>query len=82
MATISADRRRILERRGLRMKPGWQTYYDLGREASKRLPAYQSWAEIGKALDVTPQNAFTEMAVALGKVVFKMRELCPEKTED
>lgn len=51
----------------------WTTYYRLGVIAQRQLPVFRSFEEVGRAVGVTKQNAYTEVVVALGKVVFAMR---------
>lgn len=64
---------RTRERLGLdpvRLKPGFQTYYSIGVEFSKRLPAFCTYAEVAREFGITKQNAYTASVLALGKLVY------------
>ncbi|ENO98609.1 hypothetical protein C667_02853 [Thauera phenylacetica B4P] len=56
-----------------RLRPGapanWSTRYRIGVILSKHLDAHCTLAELGRALGVTPQNAYTESVLALGTLV-------------
>jgi hypothetical protein len=65
--------RRSYRLRKQKFPPCWTTYYQLGVEASKHLPAFSSFVAIGRAFGITKQNAYTECVVALGKLVYRMR---------
>lgn len=75
MSICSSRRRSVLKRDPWREKPGWVTYYDLGVSVSRQLPAHKTFVEIGAALGITKQNAYTEAMVALGKLCYRLREL-------
>jgi hypothetical protein len=53
-----------------RRRPCWSTYYQLGVELNKRMPAFRTWEQVGALLNVTKQNAYTQGVVALGKLAF------------
>ena len=74
--SMSGSRRRAIQKRDpWKEKPGFVTYYDIGVEVSKLLPARATFKEIGAELGITSQNAYTETVVALGKVCYGLRHL-------
>ncbi len=54
--------------------PTFSNYLRIGVEFKSKLPAHKSFGEIGKALGITKQNAYTETIVALGKLIYRLRE--------
>ena len=60
------------------MRPTWNTYYDLGVKLMPLVPAHRSLEECGRAFGITKQNAYTEVAVALGKLAYRLREAVPD----
>lgn len=55
-------------------QPGFRTYYWLGVEASRELTPLESYSAIGKTVGLTPQNTYSAAMVALGKLVFAIRQ--------
>ena len=51
----------------------WSTYYRLGVEMQRRLEVQSTYAQIGTALGISTQTAYTVSVVALGKLVFRLR---------
>ncbi len=49
--------------------PNWSTRYRIGVILSKHLDAQCTLVELGRALGVSPQNAYTESVLALGALV-------------
>lgn len=56
-------------------RPCWSTFHQLGLRAAVHLDPIKSYDEIGKHFGVSKQNMYHECMVALGKVVFAMRQL-------
>ncbi len=75
---MSSPNRTKLEAAGRKMRPSWQTYHALGAPLMKVLPPHQSLNEIGRTFGISKQMAYHECAVALGKIVFKMRQQIPD----
>lgn len=71
----SIAKRRVDERR-----PGFSSYYRIGVRMSKELPTYCTLRQIGSELGISYQNAYTECAVALGKLIFRLRAAMPERS--
>ena len=51
------------------VRPNWSTRYRIGVVLSKHLDACCTLEELGAALGVTKQNAYTESCLALGALV-------------
>lgn len=58
---------------------GWNTYFNLGREVMPRLDARKAWPEVALLTGMTRQAAYFTAAVALGKVVWRMRREAMEQ---
>lgn len=61
-------------------RPTFNTYLRLGQECEKHFPPIRSLEEVGRLVGRlvggrTRQNTWTDSMVALGKVVFRLREL-------
>lgn len=54
-------------------KPTWSQMYRLGVEANKHLEHDMTLRQIADDLGITPQNAYTETVVALGKLLCLIR---------
>lgn len=61
-----------------RAKAGFATYYALGVRFAKYLEPHTTFEDIGAALGVTKQNAYTETVVALGKLVHRIKSLAAD----
>lgn len=59
---------------GLHDGPSWSLRYRLGVEASRQIDTCCTLRELGDALGVTKQNAYTESVLALGTLVWRVRE--------
>ena len=66
--------------KGRKLKAGWQVYHDLGVELmnSGTLHTHATLDEIGEYLGITKQMAYHEVAVALGKLAYRLRETVPD----
>lgn len=62
-------------------RPCWSTFHSLGIAASALLPVNRSYVEIANHFGISPQNAYHECMVALGKVVFELRKLSDKSTD-
>lgn len=51
-----------------KLQGGWKTFYNLGVEMNQQMVPFRSWEQVGKALGVSKQNAYTEGVLALGKL--------------
>ena len=75
-------RRKYNHRRNpFRSEAGFATYYEIGVVAAKRLPAFHSYAEVGRELGITKQNAYTESVLALGKLLYRIARIIREVPE-
>ena len=50
-------------------RENWTECYRTGVEMNRLLPKHATLSEVGRAISVTKQNAYTETVVALGKLV-------------
>ena len=61
-------------RKGAASRPTWTELHRLGSAMNKQLDHCCTLEELGKALGVTKQNAHHESVVALGKLVWHLRQ--------
>lgn len=54
--------------------PTWTQLYKLGSAMNQHMDHCCTLQELGDALGVTKQNAYTESVLALGKLTWKLRE--------
>lgn len=54
--------------------PTWSQLYRLGAEANRQMDHYCTLQELGDALGLTKQNAYTESVHALGTLIWRVRE--------
>jgi hypothetical protein len=70
---MSANGKRTRARlRGFNLKPGWQTYYDIGVELSKQLAPVQPLTAVARRFGISKQKAYHETMVALGKLAYRL----------
>lgn len=70
---MSANQRGYNHRRNpFRSPPGFSTYYAIGMAASKKLPKFHTWSEVGAAVCLQRKNAQTHGYVALGKFLYRL----------
>lgn len=55
-------------------QPGFTRTYRLGVELNKHMPHYATLQEVADELGITKQNAYTETCLALGTLVYRLRE--------
>lgn len=56
------------------MKPTWSQRYRLGVEASKLVEPFSTLEEVAAELGITKQNAYTESCLALGTLIWNIRQ--------
>jgi hypothetical protein len=55
-------------------QPGWARRYRLGVELNKHMTHRATLQEVADALGITKQNAYTETCLALGTLIYRLRE--------
>jgi hypothetical protein len=75
------QQRKALRHSGRKLKPTWDTYYELGTRLMPLIPAHRSLEECGREFGISKQNAYTEVAIALGKVAYRLRRAVPDWKE-
>ena len=57
-----------------RRPPNYRQRYQLGAQVNQHMDKFCTLEELGAALGVTKQNAYTESVLALGKLAWSLRE--------
>lgn len=57
------------------LRPTWEVYLKLGEAYGREMDALMTFDEIGQILGVPRQRAYHECYVALGKLVYGLRQL-------
>lgn len=79
---MSTNRRAYNHKRNpFRMAPGWSTYYQIGKIAAPRMPAFCSYEQLAVRLGVSKQVAYHEALVALGKLLYLIVQATGELPE-
>lgn len=55
-------------------KPTWTQRYRLGVEINKQVMHFATLEEVAEELGITKQNAYTETCLALGTLIYRLRE--------
>jgi hypothetical protein len=57
-------------------------FLNLGRQWSRRVPTYVSLDEVGRRMGMTKQMAWYESNVALGKIIYRLRQQMIQNQND
>lgn len=73
MMNLKPNRAKMMSE-GKKLKPNFATFYNLGTEVSDYLDPVRTFREVGANLGMNHRMVQTVQYVALGKVVYRMRE--------